>query len=476
MTEVKKEKPSVWDKLDVPIEHSGRAITLPGEPEKMPLKKAIEALVRKAADEEQLFNVVESIDAFPTDAAVAFVKAMIQLYGWASPQTQMTFFGPRPPTMMSIKTGPGVEDVIQCPLGEFKLPGVDEAITTIIHPSMGFVVHGNIKKRDKHLVLEIVTLARQIVREQSIYRGKPIQLNVDEDGDLKMNEPPIFLDVTDISEGDVLFDDAIKAQIDVNILVPIKETERCRREKIPLKRTALFEGQYGTGKSLSAKMIARVAELNGWTFILLDKAAGLKAALEFANRYAPAVVFAEDIDRIMTERTDSANDLMITIDGVVSKRAEIMTILTTNHVEKIHVAMLRPGRLDCVISLRAPSAKTVEKLLRYYARDLLPADENLKAAGKELAGQIPASIRECVERAKLGMVGRRANTLSDHDIVVAAQSMKAHLALLVPPEEKASVGDQLATTLRKVVTDGKDSPLTKTYEKVMEIHNHLEID
>lgn len=444
-----------WEKIDVPIEYSGRAITLPETPGKMPLDAAIEALVRKREDENQIFKVFEKIDAFPTDAAVAFVKAMNQLYGWASPQTQQTFWGKQPPTMLSIKTGPGVDEVIQCPLGAFKLPGCDEQVLTGIHPNIGFYVSSEIKKRDKDRVLEIVTLARQIVREASIYRGKPVVLHVDDDGNLVTGIAPEFMDVSDMTEASVMFDQDIMNQIYVNVLVPLKETQMCRAARVPLKRTVLLEGKYGTGKSLTARLVARVAQDNGWTFVLIEKAQALKATLEFVvNRYAPAVVFCEDIDRIMHDRDDKANDLINTIDGVVSKRSEVMTILTTNHIDQIHPVMLRPGRLDAVVSLKAPDAGTVEKLLRYYAGDRLPFDENLKQAGTELAGLIPAAIRECVERAKLGMISRKDTQLAGIDIVIAAQSMKAHMALLNPKPTEASIGDVLANSLRKVVTNG----------------------
>ena len=91
-----------WDRLDVDIVHDGRAITLPSDPGKMSLGKAIEALVRKQKDEEQAFSVHEVIDAFPLDGAVAFVKAMTKLYGWASPVPTPGFFGPTPPQMISV--------------------------------------------------------------------------------------------------------------------------------------------------------------------------------------------------------------------------------------------------------------------------------------------------------------------------------------------------------------------------------------
>lgn len=478
---IAEQQKKVWDNLEVAIQHAGRAITLPSDPSNMPLEKAVEALERRIADENQEYRVHEIIDAHPHDAAVAFVKAMNKLYGFASPQTRMTMFGPQPPHMLSIKTGPNLEDVIQCPLGKFKLPGVDEGVTTAFdEDDKGrpiFVVYATVPKKKKHLLIELAEETRRIVREQSIYRGKAIRLGVDDDGDLNLNDPPTFLDVSDTTEADLLFDDNIWGQIDTNVLVPIRQTKLCQRMKIPLKRGVLLEGPFGTGKSLVSRMTANVAQRNGWTFILLDKVQGLRVALEFANRYAPAVVFAEDIDRIASERDEAMNDLINTIDGVVSKRAQVMTVLTTNFVEKLNPVILRPGRLDAVISLRAPGPETVQKLVRHYAADLISPDVDLAPVGEEMAGHIPASIRECVERAKLGMIGRGDNNLIANDLVIAAQTMKNHLALLNKGETVESDGDKLAGALRSIV--GSPQAATSidssaTAGRVVSTHNYVE--
>jgi len=449
-----------WDKLDVGIEHSGRAITLPGDPGKMPLEKAVEAIQRKIADENQDFQLHEIVEGHPLDAAVAFVKAMQSLYGWASPVPTPGFFGPKPPQMLSIKTGHRREDVVQCPIGGFKLPGVDRAVETLIwnqsdkhgrHEQV-FLIHGKFKKKERHILLELANEARRIVREQSIYRGKAIRLSVSDDGILNTSYPPEFMDVSDTAEDALIFDEDIQAMIDTNILVPIKHTVECKKNKIPVKRGVLLEGPYGTGKSLTARMTANVCEQNGWTFVLLDKVQGLQTALEFANRYSPAVVFAEDIDRIATVRDESANDLINTIDGVVSKKSEVMVILTTNFAENLNPVILRPGRFDAVISLRAPSDKAVQMLLRKYAGKLLPDGIELPKAGKALSGQIPATVRECVDRAKLGMIGRGAKQLSDEDLYIAAETMKNHLSLLNRKIAEESEADKLARALRNVVS------------------------
>lgn len=454
-----KAKKVKWDNLDVQIQHEGRAITLPADPADMPIEKGIEALQRKLADENQEFQVFEIIEGYPLDAAVAFVKAMARLYGWASPVAVPGFFGPKPPTFISVKTGPGHDEVVQCPIGGFKLPGIVPIVQTTIGPhgknsKLAFVVHTKIKKKDRHVLLELANLTRKIVQEESIYRGKAIRLSVDYDNQLDTQNPPEFMDVSDTSERSLVFDADIREQIETSILVPIKHTDACRKLKIPLKRGILLEGPYGTGKSLAARMTANICVQNGWTFILLDKVQGLRVALEFANMFSPAVVFAEDIDRIASERDEDTNDLINTIDGVVSKRSEIMTILTTNFADRLNPVILRPGRLDAVISLRAPSANAVRELLKMYAGKLLPDNADLTEAGKELAGQIPASIRECVERAKLGMLGRGAKTLVDRDLVIAAQTMKNHLALLNRDSKKPSDAEVLAEKLHKVIARG----------------------
>jgi len=476
ISEATKAKKIQWDKLDVRIEHAGRIITLPGEPGNMPIDKAIDALKKRMDADNQQVRVHEIIDAYPLDGLVAFVKAIKLLHGWANPVSTSDMFGPQPPHILSVKTGHRDEDVVQCPYGSFQLPGVEEKIQASFTGApkgngQVLVIHGTIKQKDKHLVLEIATEARRIVKAESIYKGKAVRIGVDEDGLLEQGNPPEFMDVSEIGESDLIFNDNIKHQIDTNILVPIKYTTKCRKHKIPIKRGILLEGPFGTGKSLTARMVARVAEDNGWTFILLDRVQGLNTALEFANRYSPAVVFAEDIDRIASERDDATNDLINTIDGVVSKRSEIMTILTTNFADKLNPVILRPGRLDAVISLKAPDRDAVERLVRFYAGSLLPEKVALPKSSAELAGQIPASIRECVERAKLGMIGRGDVMLADNDVFIAAETMKNHLALLNKDDVAPTDAEQLATSLKNVLKNGEEKTLDTIKDVVIDIQN-----
>jgi hypothetical protein len=93
-----------------------------------------------------------------------------------------------------------------------------------------------------------------------------------------------------------------------------------------------------------------------------------------------------------------------------------------------------------VVSMRAPDAGACERLMRLYARDRLPVDESVQAAAAKLSGEIPAVVREVVERAKLAAAGRmlasgqplyvRDLHLTGGDLETAADSMLTHIRLL----------------------------------------------
>jgi transitional endoplasmic reticulum ATPase len=273
------------------------------------------------------------------------------------------------------------------------------------------------------------------------------------------------------------------AQIQTNLFTPIEHTDRCREYHIPLKRGVLLEGPYGTGKTLTAFVTAVKAQQNGWTFILLDKVGGLKKALEFARMYGPAVVFSEDIDRAVTgERSVEMDDILNTIDGIESKGSDIITILTSNHVENINPAMLRPGRLDAVIRVHAPDAQSAEKLIRIYARDMLNSDEDVTEAAKHLEGQIPAVIREAVERAKLYAIGRdpsaRGIRFTGKDLSNSARGMKMHLELLKPKKIEDSMERRFTQSFVEVMSEGVKSnglyaAMKEVQGKVDEIHERV---
>ena len=462
-----------WANRDVGIEYQGRAITLPDDPNKMPLRTAIDALERKAADEEQQHSVYEIIDAYPDDALVAFNEAMRVLYGWASPVPKPGFFGPTPPQTITIATGPGPNDKVQVVTGEFKLPGVSGRVGVTRTMSDGqpvLVIYGEIKKRDAHIVMELCAKTREILKKQSIYKGRAIRLRTDDNGNLNPNLGPLFIPTAHIREEELILNPDEWNLVRVALWAPIRNTADCLKHNIPLNRGILLEGIYGTGKTMTASVTSKICTDHGWTYVLLDDVRALKDALLFAQRYAPAVVFAEDADRVAHVRDQRGNDLLNTIDGVLTKNSQVITVLTTNHVDKLDRAMLRPGRLDAVITIKAPGVESVERLMRIYGRGLIDPKAKLTPAAKALAGNIPATIREVVERSKLAMIANGNEKVTGDDLLISAHGMASHLELLKEKPVEQSLEERLGSTMIEVVSKAID-PNT---EQGLSIHNMVD--
>ena len=449
---------------DVDVTYSGSMITLPETPEKMPLRSAVDVLEQKIADEEQMMDVSEHIFGHPQDALVALNKAIQTRFGWTSATSKKisSFFGTREilPDVVNVKTGPYDHDKVQVISGQFKLPNVENPITSTPNAVNGKVcltLYGECRKRDRAVILEVANLARQILREESIYKGKSIKLHTNSKGKLDPNAEPEFLHTDNINVGELVLNAEELMQVEAALWAPITQTALCKTHGIPLNRGILLEGTYGCGKSMTAHVTSRVCVENGWTYIYLDDVRALADALVFAQRYQPAVVFAEDIDRVADQRDQRGNDLLNTIDGVLTKNAEVITVLTTNHVEKLEVAMLRPGRLDAVISVKAPGAEAVTKLLQQYTRDLMADGENFEKVSQMLAGHIPATIREIAERSKLAMIYRGASELIEDDLIVSTHNMQAHLELLDGKPEPLSDEEVLGQALAKVIGKNVDA-------------------
>jgi hypothetical protein len=470
-----------WEKNPIEIKREGSRIVLPADPRAMQIPQAIEALQRIHDEENQIRQVHEAFDGYPMDAAVAFTKAMKHIYGYATPVPTMTFFGPQPPQMITVKTGPKDHETTQVMIGEFKVPNIENNIETGVNRNGRFYVSGHVRKAEETVLLELAYVAKQFLKSESIYRGKAMSFRVGEGGELYQGMEPTFIETDNYKPEELILRRDVERALDISLFTPIRHTQTCIKNNIPLKRGILLEGVYGTGKSMSASVTARLCVDNGWTFILLDKVQGLKAALEFANLYSPAVVFAEDIDRITETRDEKANDLLNTIDGVIQKNSAVITVLTTNHIEKINKAMLRPGRLDAVINVKAPDAEAVERLVRLYGRGLISADTNLAKVGTTLDGMIPASIREVVERAKLAMISRGDTLLSVEDMLAIHDMMQHHLDLMKNPEGKVPSNEEaVGIALRNLVGNptAKGGEIDKKVDTVQQyaVSTHRTVD
>eukprot|EP01100_Stratorugosa_tubuloviscum_P014119 TRINITY_DN737_c7_g1_i1.p1 TRINITY_DN737_c7_g1~~TRINITY_DN737_c7_g1_i1.p1 ORF type:complete len:217 (-),score=74.57 TRINITY_DN737_c7_g1_i1:69-719(-) len=134
---------------------------------------------------------------------------------------------------------------------------------------------------------------------------------------------------------------------------------------IPYRRGYLFHGPPGTGKTSFIQALASEFEYNICVLNLSER--GLTDdRLNYLLTIAPrrSFILLEDIDAVMPTRPkpgqpipDSYQLMSVTfsgllnaLDGVASSEERIL-FMTTNHVERLDPALIRPGRVDLKVKI-----------------------------------------------------------------------------------------------------------------------------
>lgn len=413
-------------------------------PENMSPQEGIHWLTKyiKHLDEEVSPHI--PVRCYPYDGLVAFHRALKRIFGFVSLEASRGFFGSEPPTMINVAIS--ATDSVQVPIGRMRLQTIEGYVE--VNPGMdngkpALIIGGKVKRKSLEAVNALAEETKKELKNSSIYKGKAIVLGRRSDEQTAkekffqkmpggMAEPPEFMALNGLKKKDIILNRSIEQQIDHFLWTPIEKAEQCRKAGIPLKRGILLSGSYGTGKSMAASITAEVAVQNNWTFVHLVNSDMLPLAIEIAKWYQPAVIFTEDIDAVMgDERNERINNILNVVDGVDKKR-EIFVVLTTNHIENINKAFLRPGRLDAIIEFKFPDPEAAGRLMQHYGRGLIVEGEDLTEPASIIAGAPASMVQEAVERAKLSAIARSgtAKQIISADLVTAAKGLQTHLALL----------------------------------------------
>ncbi|EDN02518.1 predicted protein [Histoplasma mississippiense (nom. inval.)] len=175
------------------------------------------------------------------------------------------------------------------------------------------------------------------------------------------------------------------------------------RRGIPYRRGFLLYGPPGTGKSSFSLSVAGRFELDIYVLNLSSIDDSRLSSL-FAQLPPHCVILLEDIDAASTARTEdsettkntgqaavgpsqksksqgnvSLSALLNALDGVSSQEGRLL-IMTTNHIERLDDALIRPGRVDRQVLFQLADHKMSSRL---FCTVFKRSDGDQRTTGKE---------------------------------------------------------------------------------------------
>jgi len=212
-----------------------------------------------------------------------------------------------------------------------------------------------------------------------------------------------------------------KQEIKEAVEWPLEYPESFKNMGIKPPRGILLYGPPGCGKTMLVKAAANESDAN---FIsikgpeLLSKwvgesEKGVRKIFQKAKQVAPTIIFFDEVDALAPKRGHSVDSgvtervvsqILTEIDGM-EELADVVIIAATNRPELVDPALLRPGRFDRFIYIKAPTEVARRDILAIHTKGMpLARGINLAELAKGTNNFSGADLKSlCNEAAMLAL-------------------------------------------------------------------------
>ncbi len=187
-------------------------------------------------------------------------------------------------------------------------------------------------------------------------------------------------------------------------------TQEARDYGLPAPKGIALIGIPGTGKSLTAKMIAGL-----WRLPLLRLDVGslfgslvgeseerARRALRVAETVSPAVVWLDELEKALAHGdTDSGTSTRVfgtILTWMQEKKAPAFIVATANDISRLPPELLRKGRFDEIFFLDLPTQAERREIFAVHLqkRKRLAQDYDLDRLARESEGYVGAEIEQAI--------------------------------------------------------------------------------
>jgi transitional endoplasmic reticulum ATPase len=228
----------------------------------------------------------------------------------------------------------------------------------------------------------------------------------------------ILKEIPDVSFDDVAGLDNVKEEIKNKIIYPFQFPEQAKKFGIKSGGGMLLYGPPGTGKTYIAKAVAH--EVKAVFFSIqpsdvMSKWVGeseqnIAKLFTEARQQTKSIIFIDEVEALIPKRKDSGSTIMQRVvpqilaemEGMESKKDNILFIGATNEPWSIDHAALRPGRFDEKIYVPPPDLPARIKLFQLNLKGRLQEEDiELNKLAELTPGYSGADIKQLCLKAAL---------------------------------------------------------------------------